>query len=736
MKKVYVLVTVAIIMLFNLQLSAQNLGFVEDFSDPTLTGWTTGGGNATLSQSSANNTMTIDLLKQGDAVWGHVTRNFDALDLTDAPYLSFEVSVTADVAFYANLSDGSIEVENQGSVSTDDGFKTIYIKVSKWEGKDWSNDGAITPVDPTNIVKVSFKFSHGQEYDGEITLRNIRIGSQAELEAGDSFVDDFVDPTLEGWSGDAGYTISQETQGEMKVNLVKVKDGTTEWGNLIKSFDAIDMTTNPYISVKIKADAECYLKVQPGNTNTGVWAEDNSSDVTIPVTSQFVEYTFKTTAWIGYTWPGPNEVDADPTNVNAVRFRMAHGKEFNGNIYLKELRVGAHAAPTELDFSGLESLITVAEGLVANAEEGTEHGQYEVGSIDLIQTVIDDANGLIGDQYTTQVVIDETYSDLETAVSVFSASKVPDPNAGKAVAVKVTQDIVIDGDANDAAWTSATEYAIDLPYALVQSNPIENEADLSGYWKTAWDEEYFYILVDINDENVSDWASVGNPWERDLIELYFNMDGVDGAIGTDKAYQYPFGYIANSETATTGQGAQPNAGSGNTDWTGVVWSTALTDDGWLLEAQLPMDAIGREVSTADDPLLFEISIIDQDDGDGTKTARLVWAIDINELGATNAGMWGKEEHMGEIIFDASTSIKNLSSDVFNIYPNPVINTLFINSDKLVEKVMITNLTGKTVKTLNTNTNSVSVNTADLNQGVYIISVFNKNGVYHQKVVKK
>lgn len=722
---------VAFLMCLSQQSFSQGLGFVEDFSDPAFPGWTFSANNTSLSQVNANE-MTITLLKEtaNGTEWGHVTRSFSALDLTDAPYLSFEISTTADVAFYAQISDGSVPVDGsqtQGSVTAAEGFKTIYMKVTTWEGQDWNNGGELTAVDPTNVSAIVFKFAHGQDYSGDVVLRNLRIGSQAQLESGDSYADDFEDATLPGWAGDAGYTVSQENPFELKVNLVK-ETGNNEWGNLVKTFDAIDLTANPYVRVKIKADAELYLKVQPGNTGTDIWAEDGSSDVTIPVGTEFVEYTFKTTAWIGYTWPGPEEVDADPTQVNGVRFRMAHGQDYNGNIYLKEFRVGAIAAPTELDFTNLESLIAVAEGLIEGAVEGTEPGEYEVGSIALLQAVVDDAKGLLGDQYTTQQVIDETAADLQTAISIFSTSKIQDPNAGKAVVKKITTSIIIDGDASDADWALANQFPIDLPYALVQSNPIENATDLSGFWSAAWDEEYFYLLVDIQDENVDEWTSVGNPWERDLVEVYFNMDGVDGAIGTDNAFQYPFGYVTGTE--------QPNPGSGNTDWTDLSWSTVLIDGGWRLEAAFPMASIGRELSTYEDSLLFEISILDQDDGDGTKTARLVWAVDINELGASNAGMWGKEEHMGTIIFDeGTTGVNNPTSVSFDIFPNPVNNLLYINSQDNIDKVDIIDMTGKIIKSVDLNSNSGFINTTDLIKGAYIISVSNEKGVFNHKVIK-
>jgi len=66
---------------------------------------------------------------------------------------------------------------------------------------------------------------------------------------------------------------------------------------------------------------------------------------------------------------------------------------------------------------------------------------------------------------------------------------------------------------------------------------------------------------------------------------------------------------------------------------------------------------------------------------------------------------------------------------FSYYPNPVQNTLFINNLEHVNRIDIFNLIGQKVRTINTITSTkISIQTGDLNNGVYIISVVGNNGL--------
>ncbi|HEX2921587.1 MAG TPA: sugar-binding protein [Bacteroidales bacterium] len=71
-----------------------------------------------------------------------------------------------------------------------------------------------------------------------------------------------------------------------------------------------------------------------------------------------------------------------------------------------------------------------------------------------------------------------------------------------AVSVKTTFAPLIDGRIEDI-WDNIPLYK----FEKVITGTLEGENDLSGYYKTCWDEEYFYLLVNVKD-NVKSIASV------------------------------------------------------------------------------------------------------------------------------------------------------------------------------------------------------------------------------------
>lgn len=75
----------------------------------------------------------------------------------------------------------------------------------------------------------------------------------------------------------------------------------------------------------------------------------------------------------------------------------------------------------------------------------------------------------------------------------------------------------------------------------------------------------------------------------------------------------------------------------------------------------------------------------------------------------------------------------------NIFPNPTTDVLNIEmKDGIIESVAIIDITGKLVKTFNTNTNSnaTSVNVKDLASGNYVINIATTEGVSTKKFIKK
>lgn len=69
-----------------------------------------------------------------------------------------------------------------------------------------------------------------------------------------------------------------------------------------------------------------------------------------------------------------------------------------------------------------------------------------------------------------------------------------------------------------------------------------------------------------------------------------------------------------------------------------------------------------------------------------------------------------------------------------LYPNPVTNTLSFKSDSQIEKIIISDLTGKVIKMQTTNNKQTDVE--KLSKGIYIIEVISTQGKVKKKFLKE
>src|SRR5690606_33852160 len=101
------------------------------------------------------------------------------------------------------------------------------------------------------------------------------------------------------------------------------------------------------------------------------------------------------------------------------------------------------------------------------------------------------------------------------------------------------------------------------------------DADLSGTWKALWDEDNFYLLVQVKDDIRVDDSDAGN--QDDAVELLIASSGADSVLST---YRWGVGESKAFESY-----------SGPPDWADLDDSqvkTAIHDagDSYVLEAAI------------------------------------------------------------------------------------------------------------------------------------------------------
>ena len=74
---------------------------------------------------------------------------------------------------------------------------------------------------------------------------------------------------------------------------------------------------------------------------------------------------------------------------------------------------------------------------------------------------------------------------------------------------------------------------------------------------------------------------------------------------------------------------------------------------------------------------------------------------------------------------------------FNIYPNPVSDKLYIETEVEIEEVVVYDVFGRQqVTEIPSHQGDLSIDVADLNSGVYFVKVVTENGETVQRFIKK
>lgn len=85
--------------------------------------------------------------------------------------------------------------------------------------------------------------------------------------------------------------------------------------------------------------------------------------------------------------------------------------------------------------------------------------------------------------------------------------------------------------------------------------------------------------------------------------------------------------------------------------------------------------------------------------------------------------------------DITTGVLEKKIQNILIYPNPVKNVLTIKKNiKKTDKIRIIDLTGKTIKTIESNSNKIDV--SSLLKGIYFLEITTNDSVLVQKLIKE
>jgi hypothetical protein len=75
-------------------------------------------------------------------------------------------------------------------------------------------------------------------------------------------------------------------------------------------------------------------------------------------------------------------------------------------------------------------------------------------------------------------------------------------------------------------------------------------------------------------------------------------------------------------------------------------------------------------------------------------------------------------------------------DIFNVYPNPVSNTLFISASENLQNVALLSSEGKLIMHINQNAAFIEMDMSLLASGIYILEITANTGIYTKRIVKQ
>ena len=83
----------------------------------------------------------------------------------------------------------------------------------------------------------------------------------------------------------------------------------------------------------------------------------------------------------------------------------------------------------------------------------------------------------------------------------------------------------------------------------------------------------------------------------------------------------------------------------------------------------------------------------------------------------------------------TTGVQNSTGHEFkvDIYPNPANDVLTVTTGTVIHSIMITNLTGQVIYNNEINSGQVNINTSGFDNGIYLITVHTKNGIFPRKI---
>jgi hypothetical protein len=284
---------------------------------------------------------------------------------------------------------------------------------------------------------------------------------------------------------------------------------------------------------------------------------------------------------------------------------------------------------------------------------------------------------------------------------------------------KTTTPIEIDAVIEDI-WNNVDKNVVEN----VVVGTVDDEYDLFGEWRALWDDNNFYYLIEVLDDELYDDSDGANE-NDDGLDLFFDTDNGDEATpDTDDLDDFLLTIEYSSGGVCELSGEKGSFPTLEVDEIEAVCTESA--EGYIIEAAIPLAVLDIPGGGT---FGFGVRINDDDVG-GNRESQIAWYME-------DAGFWNVPSALADVELGAEEVSPNAvihttigtQATVFSLaqnFPNPFNNATMINYQlPMNSKVILSiyTLLGQKVATLvnevqPAGTYSVAFDGSDLNSGVY------------------
>lgn len=224
------------------------------------------------------------------------------------------------------------------------------------------------------------------------------------------FLEDFNDNILTGWEMPHPNTFTLTEKDSMLKITYNRTASSWEWDNFNFTPPLIDVSNNPNISVRVKCNVSTELTFKP------IYQNGNNDWVQAWIAGDNVWHTV-TFVLLAH--------GGSPMNRIYMYLDGGSTTPKSGIVYFDDLAIGDSVDVfSTTDYAELEKTLNSANALYHGTVEGTEEGQFTLGSKAVLRESIDQAQALFESENLTKEMIDEAIWDLNDACVTYETGVV------------------------------------------------------------------------------------------------------------------------------------------------------------------------------------------------------------------------------------------------------------------------------------------------------------------------